>query len=456
VKGRRDQIVQAVALAQSAGAASGLEAEIIRFAGALRQLGLPIGSGELLDAAAALLAVDLLDRAQVKLALSATLAKDERAREIILQAFDLYFVTPEERDRRAAQQAADEAQYHEMLEQAQVQLRFQGESLDLSNQQKETYALLSEAQQRRLQDFLAQSSGGQGVDSSFTPLIESIVRGHLERWRRQPPPQRAGEDAAAHGATRGEGDDSLGQDPMLYVDMKEIGPAELAKVKVLIRRLAKRLATRIMRRYRISRRRERVDFRRTIRANLRYGGTPVHLQFKSRRVLKPRIVLLCDVSGSMALYTAFIMQFTHGLTKVVRDVDAFLFAEDLEHVTPRLRQEQDLQQMMADLVGKSAIWGKGTNLATALDHMMTRHRATLTSDALLLVVSDTKTIGVQEAANLLGEVRRRVRGVVWLNTVPRREWPSLPGVSAFGRHATMYECNTLADLERVLQEAITV
>jgi hypothetical protein len=453
-----DRILGEVTAAQSGrpGVAPGLERNLLRFVGVLRALGLAIGSGEVLDALSALACVDLLDRGQVKTALGATLAKDERAVGIFSHAFDLFFVVPEEAEARAgARREAEEARAARLLR-SEEELTFQGQPLSLSDEQKDAYAKLSEAQQERLQEFLARSSSGHGVDSSFTPLIEHIVRGHLDRWRRN---TRGGErngprtgdeamDDVVRGVLAGSG---AGGDPVLFLDMQDIAEADMPRARALLRRLAKRLATRLMRRYRKDRRGRTIDFRRTLRASLGYGGIPVELRFRRKKVLKPRIVLVCDVSGSMARYSSFILQFTYGLSKVVRDIEVFLFAEDLEHISARLRAAGGLERSVASIVEGSAVWGKGTNLAAALERLAEEHGQQLSSDALLVLVSDTKTLSAGEASRLLAGMRRKVRDIIWLNPVPAREWGELPTVSLFAPHARMFECNTLSDLEGVLR-----
>jgi hypothetical protein len=138
----------------------------------------------------------------------------------------------------------------------------------------------------------------------------------------------------------------------------------------------------------------------------------------------------------------------------VRDIEVFLFAEDLEHVSLGVRRAAALDAAVVGLVEESRVWGKGTNLAAALRRLVDQHRQTLSQDALLLVVSDTKTLAVEEASALLAGVRRRVRDIIWLNPIPARQWPELPTVAALAPHVRMYESSTLFDLERVLRQAV--
>ncbi len=415
----------------------------------------------MLDALDALRAVDPLDRVQARLALSATLAKDERSREVLDRLFEEFFVPPECDAARLSAKAERERDALRRVLAGRGELTFMDHPLDLSPEQLATYANLSAAQRERLREFLARSGdrNESALDSSLLPLVEHVVREHLDRWRRQmalarraPGPRGdEGIDEPLRGLMAGSG---VGDDPLLELDMQQIPAQEMGRAMALIRRLAKRLAARIMRRYRAARRDERIDFRRTIRANYRYGGTLMALRYRARRVRKPRIVLICDVSGSMSRYSAFTLFFAHGLSKVVSDLRAFVFSEDLEDITAQLRSLGSGPDSMHGLAKGSTVWGKGTNLGLALRRFVDEHGRLLTGDAVLLLVSDTKTLAAAEAASILGRMRARVQGVIWLNTVPRDQWDDLPAVPLLREHAEMYECNSLADLQGVLRRVI--
>ncbi len=456
--------------------AAGLEENLVRFVHVLRRLGVPVNPAESVDALTALGLVDLTERRQVKSALRATLVKGEHHLHLFDLAFDLFFLPPEElqarvRERREAR-SAREAEARE----AGRELRFQGEPLDLTPEQLETYTRLGELQKERLKDFLAESSAGSKVDRSFQPLIESIVRGHLERWRRKLGVKRrrtehlTGDetlDMVIEGTLDGRGA-AGGGDPLLHMDMKDISDADFPRAARLVGRLARRLATRLSRRYRESHKRRRPNLRRTIRSNIKHGGVLFDLRYRERRVARPRLVLVCDVSGSMARYTAFILEFIFGLASAVRGVETFVFSEELERITPRLAAGTepsarpvgqaaapaplpDPGVLASEIIRRSRVWGKGTDLGRALETLVTEHQHLLTRDAVVIVVSDTKTLGADRAAELLGRIRPRVRDIIWLNTLPQEEWNDHRTVALFARHAGMYECYTLAHLERVIR-----
>ena len=163
----------------------------------------------------------------------------------------------------------------------------------------------------------------------------------------------------------------------------------------------------------------------TIRGSIGFGGIPVKLSYRSKRVQKPRLVLICDVSASMAKYARFVIQFVYGLSSVVKDAETFIFAEDLERITPNLRAGGEFAGIMARVISESSQWGKTTNLNKALNTLINLHGQNLNGETFVIIVSDTKTQGAAASADLAGIIRGRIKELIWLNTLPRRQWPEV-------------------------------
>ena len=107
---------------------------------------------------------------------------------------------------------------------------------------------------------------------------------------------------------------------------------------------------------------------------------------------------------------------------------------------------------MVELIGKSRIWGKGTNFGVSLNVLKSRFPLLLTSHTVIIVVSDTKTLDIQRSERELAVIRRSVKDVLWLNTLPVDEWKDLRSVSIFQRYSRMYECYTLAHLDKIIRK----
>ncbi len=442
---------------------SDLDQHLVEFARLLRDLGIRVSASEIQDAMQGLVLVGLADKERVEAILQATMVKEPKQIPWFKEAFRAFFATPEQK--RAWESAAAEksASWQEKIGQSRQELRFQERELNLPEEDLAVYAQMSEEDQQRLRDFLDRSSQGMKsgipVDHSFQPVVEKVVRGSLDYWRRKlgeeddllMPPGR-GDDGITSEVERALREQEI---RFLAKDLKNISPEEWPQVVKLIRRLSQRLASQISRHYRAARRRGGVDIRRTVRANLRYGGVLIERRFRSRHSGRPRFVLLCDLSGSMLKYTEFVLQFVYGLASVVQGIETFAFADRLTYLTPQIRKGQSFQEMVtAALPATGKQWGSGTNLAKSLAELLSEYAGKLSKRTVMIVVSDTQTLEPEQAATHLREVRRQVREILWLNTLPARRWSEAKGVELFQPLCQMYECYTLGHLHHILSKRL--
>jgi uncharacterized protein with von Willebrand factor type A (vWA) domain len=152
----------------------------------------------------------------------------------------------------------------------------------------------------------------------------------------------------------------------------------------------------------------------------------------------------------MARYARFVIQFIYGLSSAVQGIESFIFSEDLERVTSNFKNGRGFSETMAALINESRQWGRATNLHTALTGFLAGYNKLLTPDTFVIIMSDAKTLSFDEAARDLGVVRERVRDVIWLNTVPQKDWKNLPAAGLFRKYCRMFECYTLAHLNKVM------
>lgn len=305
---------------------SDLDRHLVEFAQLLRSVGLKISPSEISDAADGLSLIGLANRDRVEAVLQATLVKKVQHISAFKEAFRAYFASLEQKEAWQKDVAEKANQYNEQIESTRKDLRFQDNELDISEEQRAVYASLPEKDKERLRDFLEKSSsgtrGGIPVDHSYQPMVERVLRGSLEYWRKK---LNEEDPISSPGSTDGvlsEVERALRdrEAEVLSQDLKKISPEEWPEVIRLIRRLSQRLASQVTRRYRAARRRGGLDMRTTLRRNLRYGGVLVERSYRSRRKGRPRIVLLFDISGSMLKYTEFIWQFVYGLSSVVSGI----------------------------------------------------------------------------------------------------------------------------------------
>ena len=200
---------------------------------------------------------------------------------------------------------------------------------------------------------------------------------------------------------------------MLAKDFSAFQAAELEEIERLARELARRLATRKSRRLKPSTRRGRVDLRRTMRVSLT-RGEPVELARRERKILKTKLVLLCDVSGSMDLYSRLLLQFLYALQNQLGRMETFVFSTRLHRITDELRGAA-YGAALARL-GSVTDWSGGTKIGESLRTFCQEWRRLLDRDTVAIVLSDGWDTGDPA---VLGEamraIHRRAGKVVWLN-----------------------------------------
>jgi len=441
---------------------SELDRHLVEFVQLLRTVGLKVSPSEISDATEGLSLIGLVDRDKVEAVLQATLVKDIQHILAFKEAFRAYFATPEQIEawQKAVKQKA--TQWDEKIESTRQDLRFQENELDITDEQRAVYASLPEKDKQRLRDFLEKSSKGTRsgipVDHSYQPMLERVLRGSLEYWRKKL--NEEDEPILSPGSTDGvlsEVERALREREVevLSRDLKKISAEEWPEVICLIRRLSQRLASQVTRRYRAARRRGGLEMRATLRRNLRFGGVLVERSYRSRRKGRLKIILLCDISGSMLKYSEFIWQFVYGLSSAVSGINTFAFGETLIPLTGKFRKGQTFEAMVKEaLVVSGKEWGGGTNFAKALETLQKKFPSFFSKQTLLLIVSDAQTLEGEKAAVLLGGISHHLRQVLWLNTLPQRRWQETPHVKAFLPFCEMYECFTLGHLAQILGKKI--
>ncbi len=258
-------------------------------------------------------------------------------------------------------------------------------------------------------------------------------------------------DAAGHGASR--------EENLSSTDFSELNQADQArKVEALMRRLAKRMKHLKLRRELRSQRGRRLDLQSTIRQSVASGGTPLRLAWKTRRRVRPRLVLLLDVSRSMNAYSFFYLRLARALCNELKDVHCFVFHTRITSVGEALR-DPDPWRAQERLKVLSVGWAGGTRIGECLQDFNREQGARLVhSRTGVIIVSDGYDTGdTAQLADALGTLRRRARRMVWLN--PLLNQPDFTPVAQGMRTAMPYldllaPGGDLAAIERVLPQLI--
>ena len=200
---------------------------------------------------------------------------------------------------------------------------------------------------------------------------------------------------------------------LVHQDFSTFGADQLDDLLKLTVKIARRLAHRMSRRRRPVKRRGRVDLRRTLRANLTRGDL-IELRFRERKRKKVRLVLLCDVSGSMDLYSRFLLQFLFALQNVFGRVETFIFSTRLTRVSEYLRG-RSYRQVLRRLTDVRD-WSGGTRIGESLAQFNREWPHLVDRRTIVIVLSDGWDTGEPDVlATELMRIKRRSARVIWLN-----------------------------------------
>ncbi len=230
-----------------------------------------------------------------------------------------------------------------------------------------------------------------------------------------------GEDLRSTGAGAGR------QATLSRIDYRFLTDARARReIERLAERLARSLRHRASRRRRIEVRGRRIHLRKTLRGSLRHAGLPVHPRYLTRKPQTPRLVLIQDISHSMAQYTPLLTRFCRGLLRAARDAEAFVFHIELHRIT-ELYRSRDADEVKRRLDGMNRLWLGGTRIARSLSSVLCDHAERLSpSRTVVVMLSDGfDSDDADDLGDALARLRRRVRRIVWLSPALGRE-----GISA--------------------------
>ncbi len=236
------------------------------------------------------------------------------------------------------------------------------------------------------------------------------------------------------------------------------GPTELHELRRTVAPLARKLATRIAAR----RRRARsgaIDMRRTLRRSLSTGGIPIRPVLAHRAPARPDLVLICDMSQSVAGFSRFTILLMQALGAQFRRVRIFGFVNVCDELTETVVSAapgEDLTRTFDD-TARMTRWHRNSDYGTALADFVEHHLGAVGPRSTVLVLGDARTNGTDPGYDHLRVVLERARHVAWLNPEPARTWGA--GDSVAHRYAEivdMYECRNLAQLRAFVTRLLPV
>lgn len=452
-----------------------------RFFRAARGAGVHVSPAESIDAMRAVAQVGLADRAILRDALLLTLAKSQDEKLALGDCFDLFFSQPEPRqdqpepDSDDASQDADqqadqspssgsmseagEGQPPESLGPlAQMLLSQDRNAIQAAIASASGKAALSDIRystQRgifssRILDAMGLQRLRDDLDAltATNPSLAERLQTALDALR------EAVRDTVSQGLAlyAREEAENLRNDILRNAPLARIERRQVAEMRALIRQIARRLRERYSK-PRKRQRRGHLDVRRTLRRNAAWGGVPFLTAWKRKHRDRPKIVALCDVSGSVAQVSDFFLLLIHSLHEVVDDVYSFAFSSHLIEVSEILAKKSP-EEAMAEIMSKVGFGS--SDYGSSLVDFEKDFMSTLTPQTTVIVLGDARSNNLDPRADILRRISERSRRLVWLNPEGRLAWGF--GDSEMPRYATfcsvVRQCATAQQLERAVSDIV--
>jgi uncharacterized protein len=224
---------------------------------------------------------------------------------------------------------------------------------------------------------------------------------------------------------------------------------DIEEISRITQRIIKKLARNSSRRWKPVRRGPKVNLRGTLRRSLGAGGELVELSFKQRKQKKTRLVVICDVSGSMDFYSRVLLQFIYGLQNSFARVETFVFSTSLERITGHLKQKT-YRQALDRLAGDVRGWSGGTLIGPSIAAFNSGWARLVDNRTIVIILSDGWDTGDPEVLGAsLADLKNRSGKVIWLNPLlgsPNYQ-PLVRGMQAALPHIDVFApLNNLASL----------
>ncbi len=424
-----------------------MEARLIKFIAALRSGGVRISLAESADAFRAVDLLGVQSREEFRLSLRSTLVKDAIRLPVFDELFPVFFDSGDAPDMQNLMDdmTPEEAEmWAEMMRQYSEQLRKMMEKLLKGEQmsQEELEQLgqltgLNRTNDMKMRDWMTQrmmrALQFSEVQKAFKEMMElmkqmGMSKQRLEQMRgliqqnmkgiEEQLQQFAGQRIAENMANE-KPDDSI--DNLMDKPFTALNDRDMDKLRKEVRRLANRLRSRIALRQKRAKTGQ-LDPKATIRSNLRFGGTPFEIKHRDHR-LKPKLVVICDISTSMRHCAELMLGLVYQLQDLVTKTHAFAFIDHLEYVSPDFASNEP-NAAIGEVLIRMPPGHYSTDLGYALRQFDDNYRGTLDSRTTLIIVGDGRNNYNNPRLDVFSDMARRARRTIWINPEPPMLWTS--------------------------------
>jgi uncharacterized protein len=442
-----------------------------RFFRAARGAGVRVSPAESIDAMRAVAEVGLSDRGILRDTFLLTLAKSEDEKKALGDCFDLFFAAPELSQPSPANEPPEAS-----AEGNAPGTQSSGEPTEnlgplaqmlLSQDRAEIAAAVANASSAAsLSDIRYFTQRGLFSTRILEAMGIARLRDDLDELTASNPALAERLQAATE-ALRENVREAVSQALLLYgreeaenlrneilrnAPLSRIEPRQIEQMRALIRQIARRLRERYSK-PRKRQRRGHLDVRRTLRRNAAWGGVPFLTAWKRKHRDRPKIVALCDVSGSVSRVSDFFLLLIHSLHEVVSDVRSFAFSGHLIEVSDIL-ESKTAEEAMAEIMSKVGFGS--SDYGGSFADFERQWMESVTPQTTVIVLGDARSNNLDPGADIVRRISERSKRLVWLNPEGRMTWGW--GDSEMPRYQTfcsvVRQCATAQQLERAVSDIV--
>jgi len=423
-----------------------MEERIAQFIAALRASGVRVSLAESADAFGAVDLMGIQDREAFRLSLRATLIKDASGIPIFEELFPLFFdsagppplmdlsqdLTPEEANSLAQALRHFTQQLRQMLEKL-----LRGEPLSQAELDRLARITgLNQADDMRYREWMAQRMERalrfQAVQEALEELMQMLAEMGLQAERLEQMQQlmQANQQALREQLRRFAGQriaENISERPpdesierLLDRPFSSLSDRDLDRLRDEVRRLAAMLRSRVALRQKRAKTGQ-LDPKATIRANLKHGNVPIEIKHRDRH-LKPKLVVICDISTSMRYCSEFMLNLLYALQDKISKTHAFAFIDHLEYISPDFTGGKEPREAVIQVLRRLPPGYYSTDLGYSLENFDRDYMDTVDSRTTFIIVGDGRNNYNDPRVDLFRTIARRSHRTLWLNPEPPGQW----------------------------------
>ena len=427
-----------------------MEERMVQFISALRAGGVRVSLAESADAFKAVDMLGVQEREFFKLSLRATLVKDASGLPVFEELFPLFFgsadappmsdmtedMSPEEAQMLAEAMRMFNEQLRKMMEKllrgeqlSQEELEQLGQLTGLNRMDDMRYrdwmakrmqrAMRFEEVQKALKEMM-ELMAQMGMSKQRLEQMRQLLRANQKGLEEQI--SKFAGQRIAENMSEQQPDDNV--DQLMDKPFNALSDNDMQKLRKEVSRLANRLRSRIALRQKRAKNGQ-LDAKGTIRANLKNGGVPMEIKHRDHR-LKPKLVVICDISTSMRPCSELMLSLVYALQDLITKTHAFAFIDHLEYISPDFagRPANEANQAINDVLIRMPPGHYSTDLGYALEGFVREYMDTVDSRTTFIMVGDGRNNYNDPRLEIFKNLARRSRRTIWINTEPPMLWGS--------------------------------